>query len=51
MSNTNWKGQPIDKEWQDSVLQIIYRAKVPVIPIFFHGGNSWWCNFLGHVCW
>lgn len=40
-----------DREWQRSVLQIIHRAKVPVIPIFFHGGNSWWCNFLGHVCW
>jgi hypothetical protein len=24
---------------------------VPVIPIFFHGGNSWWCNLLGHICW
>jgi len=40
-----------DREWQKSVLQIIYKAKVPVIPIFFHGKNSWWCNFLGHVCW
>ena len=40
-----------DREWQKSVLQIIHRAKVPVIPIYFHGGNSWWCNFLGHVCW
>lgn len=40
-----------DREWQKSILQIIHRAKVPVIPIFFHGGNSWWCNFLGHVCW
>ena len=40
-----------DREWQKSVLQIIQRAKVPVIPIYFHGGNSWWCNFLGHVCW
>lgn len=51
MSNTNWKGQPIDKEWQKSVLQIIYKAKVPVIPIFFHGKNSWISNFLGHACW
>lgn len=40
-----------DRPWQPSVLQIIQRAKVPVIPIFFHGGNSWWCNFLGHACW
>lgn len=40
-----------DRPWQDSVLQLIYRAKVPVIPIFFHGSNSWWFNFLGVVCW
>ena len=19
--------------------------------VFFHGGNSAWCNFLGHACW
>ena len=40
-----------DRQWQKSVLQIISKAKVPVIPIFFHGRNSHWCNFLGHVCW
>lgn len=51
MSKVNWKYQQIDRPWQDSVLQIIYRANVPVIPIFFHGGNSFWCNFLGHACW
>lgn len=51
MSKVNWKYQQIDRPWQDSVLQIIYRANVPVIPIFFHGGNSLWCNFLGHACW
>ena len=36
---------------QPSVLEIIKRAKVPVIPIFFHGTNSWWFNILGHICW
>lgn len=51
MSKTDWKGHLVDRPWQESVLQIIYRANVPVIPIFFHGGNSWWCNFLGHACW
>lgn len=40
-----------DRPWQDSILQIIERAKVPVIPIYFHDKNSWWCDFLGHVCW
>ena len=51
MSNTNWKGQPIDKEWQKSVLQIIYKVNLPVIPIFFHGKNSWLSNLMGHICW
>lgn len=51
MSKTDWHGRLVDRPWQESVLQIIYRANVPVIPIFFHGGNSWWCNFLGHACW
>lgn len=51
MSKTNWKNQLIDREWQKSVLEIIYRAKVPVIPIYFHDRNSWWCNFLGHAFW
>jgi len=40
-----------DRPWQPSILQIIHRAKVPVIPIFFHGSNSWWFNLLGRICW
>lgn len=40
-----------DRPWQASVLQIIARAKVPVIPIYFHDRNSLWCDFLGHACW
>lgn len=40
-----------DRPWQDAVLQIIYKARVPVIPIYFHDRNSLWCDFLGHVCW
>ncbi|MBD5201278.1 MAG: hypothetical protein HDS85_04435 [Bacteroidales bacterium] len=51
MSKTNLKGELIDRPWQDSVSEIIARAKVPVIPIFFHGSNSWFFNFLGHACW
>lgn len=51
MSKTDWKGRLKDRPWQPSVLQIIKRANVPVIPIFFHGSNSWWFNILGHICW
>ena len=51
MSTVNWRGRLQDRQWQPTVIQIIQKAKVPVIPIFFHGSNSWWCNFLGKVCW
>ncbi|MDE6409850.1 MAG: lysophospholipid acyltransferase family protein [Muribaculaceae bacterium] len=51
MSKSNWHNFLVDREWQHSVLQIIAKAKVPVIPIYFHGNNSWWFNFWGHVCW
>ena len=40
----------VDRPWQPIVLQIIQKAKVPVIPIYFHGTNSRWFNFLGHHC-
>lgn len=51
MSKVDIHGHLEDRPWQKSVLQIIGKAKVPVIPIYFHGSNSWWFNFLGHACW
>lgn len=51
MSKTNWKNQLVDRPWQKTILQIIQRAKVPVIPIYFHGSNSWLFNVMGHICW
>ncbi len=51
MSKTTWSDGLQDRPWQPSILQIIHRAKVPVIPIYFHGSNSRWFNFLGHACW
>lgn len=51
MSKVDIHGHLEDREWQKSVIQIIGKAKVPVIPIYFHGSNSWWFNFLGHACW
>lgn len=51
MSKVNLRGRLEDREWQPSVVQIIGKAKAPVIPVFFHGSNSWWFNFLGRVCW
>ncbi len=30
----------VDKEWDESALKLIQKAKVPVIPIYFHARNS-----------
>lgn len=51
VSKVNIRGQLIDRTWQPSVIRLIDKLKVPVIPIYFHGSNSWFFNFLGVVCW
>lgn len=51
VAKVNWRGRLQDREWQPTVIQLIEKLKVPVIPIFFHGSQSWWFNFLGVVCW
>lgn len=45
---TDKDGIIVDRPWQPIVLQIIGKAKVPVIPIYFHGTNSRIFNYLGH---
>lgn len=51
MSKIDWKYRQIDTPWKPTVVQIIQKAAVPVIPIYFHGGNSFICNIMGHICW
>lgn len=51
VSKVNWRGQLVDRQWQPNVIRLIDKLKVPVIPIYFHGSNSWFFNFLGVVCW
>lgn len=51
MSKTTLRHGLQDRPWQESVLQLIFKARVPVIPIFFHGRNTHLCNIMGHVCW
>ncbi len=48
IGKTDSEGIIVDREWQPTVLQIIGKAKVPVIPIYFHGSNTRFFNFLGH---
>lgn len=40
-----------DREWQESVLKMIYAAKVPIVPIRFFNHNSWFFYFLGLIDW
>ena len=51
VAKVNWRGRLQDRQWQPTIIQIIDKLKVPVVPIFFHGSQSWWFNFLGVVCW
>lgn len=41
----------VDREWQPSVIRIIEKCNVPVIPIYFHGHNSTFFNLLGVISW
>lgn len=40
-----------DREWQPTVLRVIKKAKVPIIPMFISGNNSWFYRFLGFIDW
>lgn len=40
-----------DREWRESIISLIQKMKVPVIPIYFHGYNSWWFRILGVISW
>lgn len=48
IGKTDDEGIIVDRPWQPVVLQIIMKAKVPVIPIYFHGTNSKLFNWFGH---
>lgn len=51
VAKVNWRGRLKDREWQENIIRLIEQFKVPVIPIFFHGSQSWWFNFLGVTFW
>ncbi|PID92164.1 MAG: hypothetical protein CSA96_04670 [Bacteroidetes bacterium] len=38
-----------DKQWNPSVMRVIQKAEVPVLPIYFHGTNSRLFHFLGRI--
>ncbi|MDD2799515.1 MAG: lysophospholipid acyltransferase family protein [Bacteroidales bacterium] len=46
-----YKFKVTDREWQPTIIRMIQMAKVPVVPIFIHGRNSNFFNFLGRINW
>lgn len=40
-----------DREWQESLIRLIQKARVPVVPIHFEGRNSLFYYSLGHINW
>lgn len=44
-------GRIYDREWQPSILKIIQKAKVPIVPIRFFDRNSLYFYLLGLVSW
>lgn len=47
----NWRGRLHDRQWQPSIIRLIEQLKVPVVPIFFHGSQSWFFNLMGVIWW
>ena len=46
-----WGVRIQDRPWQPTIMRIIQKLNVPIIPIYFHGHNSAWFTFLGMVDW
>ncbi len=40
-----------DREWQDSIIRLIQKAQVPILPIRFFDRNSIFFYFLGLIDW
>lgn len=38
-----------DRKWQKSIIKLIAKAKVPVVPVYFHGSNSALFHWLGAI--
>jgi putative hemolysin len=38
-----------DKKWQNSLIKLIQKAEVPVLPVYFQGNNSWIFHLLGSI--
>lgn len=51
MSRVNKELRIMDREWQPTILNLIRKLEVPVVPIYFHDRNSAFFNILGAISW
>ncbi|MBR5639037.1 MAG: lysophospholipid acyltransferase family protein [Muribaculaceae bacterium] len=51
VSKLTWGLRIEDREWQPTIIRLIQKLKVPVVPIYFHGHNSWKFVALGMIDW
>lgn len=49
--STNHLTKTEDREWQPTVLKLVKKAKVPIIPMYILGSNSWMYRTLGFISW
>ena len=40
-----------DREWQEPLLRLLQKVKVPIVPVRFYGRNSLWYYLLGLLDW
>ncbi len=48
-SNKNKEKVVKDIEWQESVIKLIRNANIPVVPVYFEGGNSRFFHLIGKI--
>ncbi|MDL2223505.1 lysophospholipid acyltransferase family protein [Bacteroidales bacterium OttesenSCG-928-M11] len=51
ISNDAGKGKIKDREWQEGVIKLIKKAKVPVVPVYISGKNSKFFYLLEKIDW
>ncbi|MBQ6254226.1 MAG: 1-acyl-sn-glycerol-3-phosphate acyltransferase [Bacteroidales bacterium] len=45
------EGRPSDREWQEPMIKLIQKARVPIVPVRFFDRNSAFFYFLGLIDW
>jgi putative hemolysin len=45
------RNKVMDRQWQPGVIKLIQKARVPVVPVYISGQNSWFFNFLDKIDW